>query len=140
MSGTETLVEQPHGPVVDVEVELEPRAEQDVARVAIVGHARIAERADEDRVEFPKVVVAVRRHRHLRVEVVVRAPRQVLEIERPAESLADRGQDLERFGRDVLADAVAWDECNAHADFKSYLSVRGSGFGARRFASKLDHS
>ena len=48
---TETLVEQPHRPVVDVEVELEARAEQDVARVAIVGHARIAKRADEDRVE-----------------------------------------------------------------------------------------
>ena len=48
----EALVEQAHGPVVDVEVELEARAEQDVARVAIVGHARIAQRADEHRVEF----------------------------------------------------------------------------------------
>ena len=47
----EPLVEQPHRPVVDVEIELEARAEQDVARVAVVGHARIAERADEDRVE-----------------------------------------------------------------------------------------
>ena len=59
---TETLVEQADGPVVDVEVELEARAEQDVARVAVVRHARIAERADEDGVERPQVVVAVRRH------------------------------------------------------------------------------
>ena len=50
---TEPLVEQPHRPVVDVEVELEARAEQDVARVAIVGHARIAKRTDEDGVELP---------------------------------------------------------------------------------------
>ena len=48
---TEPLVEELHRPVVDVEVELEARAEQDVARVAVVGRARIAERADEDRVE-----------------------------------------------------------------------------------------
>ncbi len=50
---TEALVEQSHGPVVDVEVELEARAEQDVARVAVVGHARIAERADEHRRRIP---------------------------------------------------------------------------------------
>ena len=60
----EPLVEQLHRPVVDVEIELEARAEQDVARVAVVGHARIAERADEDRVELPRSsVVAVRRNR-----------------------------------------------------------------------------
>ena len=41
-----------HRAVVHVEVELEASAEQDVARVAIVRHARIAERADEDRVEL----------------------------------------------------------------------------------------
>ena len=46
---TEALVEQLHRPVVDVEIELEARAEQDVARVPVVGHARIAQRADEDR-------------------------------------------------------------------------------------------
>ena len=50
----EPLVEQLDRPVVDVEIELEARAEQDVARVAVVGHARIAERADEDRVELPQ--------------------------------------------------------------------------------------
>ena len=50
--------------VVDVEVELEARAEQDVARVPVVGDARIAERADEDRVEARAARVAVRRDRH----------------------------------------------------------------------------
>ena len=84
----QALVEEAHGPVVDVEIELEARAEQDVARVAIVGHARIAERADEDRVELAQQVVAARRHRHVRFEVVVRAPGQVLEVEPPAEPLA----------------------------------------------------
>ena len=138
LEGTQPLVEQPHGPVVDVEVELEARAEQDVARVPVVGHARIAERPDEDRVERAQVVVPVRRHRHLRFEVVVRAPGQVLELERPAESLADRGQDLERFGGDVLADAVAWDECYSHGSFQ--MIPVGSGFdGSASPDSKLSH-
>ena len=65
-------------------------------------------------VELPQVVVAVRRQRHLRLEVVVRAPRQLLDIEAPAEPLADRRQDLESLGGDVLADAVAGDDCDAH--------------------------
>ena len=52
----EPLVEQPDRPVVDVEIELEARAEQDVARVAVVGHARIAERADEDGVELSRSI------------------------------------------------------------------------------------
>ena len=83
---TEPLVEQLDRPVVDVEVELEARAEQDVARVPVVGHARIAERADEDRVELSRsIVVAVGRHGIAGREVVVGAPRQVLEVERPAE-------------------------------------------------------
>ena len=47
----EPLVEQHDRAVVDVEIELEARAEQDVAGVAVVGHAGVAQRADEDRVE-----------------------------------------------------------------------------------------
>ena len=47
--------------MVHVKVELEPRAEQDVARVAVVGHARIAQRTNKHGVEFPQEVVAIRR-------------------------------------------------------------------------------
>ena len=110
----ETLVEEAHRPVVDVEVELEARAEEDVARVAIVGHARIAQRADENRVEPAQEIVAARRHRHAGLQVVVGAPRQVLEVEPPSEPLADRRQHFDGLGGDVLADAVAGDECDAH--------------------------
>ena len=55
----EPRIEQLHRPVVDVEIELEACAEQDVARVAVVGHTRIAERADEDRVELAQHRVTV---------------------------------------------------------------------------------
>ncbi len=37
---TQTLVEQPDRPVVHVQVELEARAEQDVAGMPVVGHTR----------------------------------------------------------------------------------------------------
>ena len=45
--------------MVHVQVELEARAEQDVARMPVVGHTRIAERADEHRIELPEQRVAV---------------------------------------------------------------------------------
>ena len=83
---TEALVEQRDRAVVDVEIELEARAEQDVARVAVVGHARIAQRTDEDRVEPAKQIVAVRRHRDACLEVVVGAPGQAFDVEAAAES------------------------------------------------------
>ena len=47
----EPLVEESRGALVHVEIELEAHPEQDVARVLVAGHARVAERADEDRVE-----------------------------------------------------------------------------------------
>ena len=54
-SGLEAIVEQAHRAVVHVEVELEPRAEQDVAGVPVIRHARIAQRADQDGVEGTEV-------------------------------------------------------------------------------------
>ena len=54
----QSRVEQPHRTIVDVEIELEAGAEQDVARVAVVRHARIAECANKDRVERAQQIVA----------------------------------------------------------------------------------
>ena len=57
-------------------------------------------------------VVAVRRDGDAGLEEVVGAPRQVLELERPPEDLADARQHLHRFGGDVFPDAVAGDDCD----------------------------
>ena len=41
---------------IDVEIELESQTQQDVARMLVAGHARIAQSAEEDRVDIvPKV-------------------------------------------------------------------------------------
>ena len=111
----EPLVEQLHGPVVHVEIELEARAEQDVARVPVVRHARITQRANEHRIELPQQVVAVRRHRLLRFQVVVRTPRQVLELELLAERVPYRLQHFDRFGRNFFTDAVPGDDRYTHS-------------------------
>jgi hypothetical protein len=109
------LVQQLHRPIVDVEVELEPRAEQDVAGVAVVGDPRIAERADEHRVEIvAQHRVAVRRNGDAGLQVVVGAPRQHLELERPPEDVAGGAKNLDRFGGDVDADAVSGNNRYAH--------------------------
>ena len=111
----QAIVEQAHRAVVHVEIELEARAQKNVARVAVVGDARIAQRADEDRLELvAQHLVAVGRQRLAGLQVVIGAPRQVLEIEPASEHLAGRLQHLDRFGGDVLADSVAGNDRNTH--------------------------
>ena len=61
-----------------------------------------------------KQVVAARRDRDLRFEVVVGAPREMLDLEAAAESVADGVDDFQCLGGDVLADAVSGDDCDAH--------------------------
>ena len=111
----QAIVEQAHRPVVDVEIELEARAKQNVARVAVVGDARIAERADEDRVELAQHLVAVGGQRLAGLQVVIGAPRQVLEIETAAERVSDGLQDFDSFRRDVLPDAVSRNDRYTHS-------------------------
>ena len=140
---TEALVQQLHRPVVDIEVQLEARAQQDIARVPVVRNARVAEGADEDRVERPERVVAVRGNRDAGLQVVIRTPRQMLELERPPEPLADGLDDLHSFGSHFPADAVAGND----GDLQGFYGVlQGStGFygvlqGSTRFYEVLQGS
>ena len=82
--------------------------------MTVVGHARIAERADEDRVELAQHLVSVRGKRLAGLQKVIGAPRQMLKVDPPAKDRADRLQHLDGFGGDVLADAVAGDDRNLH--------------------------
>ena len=114
-NGQSRGVEQRHGAIVDVEVELEPDAEQDVPRVAIVGHARIADRADEHRIELvAQHRVPVRRHGHAGLEVVLGAPREFFDNERAPEDVTDAAEHTNRLSDHFLADSVAGDQRDAH--------------------------
>ena len=76
----QALVEQLHRPVVHVEIQLEAGAEQDVARVPVVGHARVAQGTDEDGIELPEGVVAAGGQGDARLEIVIGAPGQVFQV------------------------------------------------------------
>ena len=118
------LVEQLHRAVVDVEVELEARAEQDVARVAVVGHAWIAERADEDGVELAQQIVAVGRDRDAGRKIMVRTPGQ-LSIQTAARTIAGRVDGVHRLSSNFFADAVAGNHCDSH---RLHLTLAAFGF------------
>ena len=108
---TEPRVEQLDRPVVDVEIELEPNAEQDVARVPVVGHAWITERADEDRVEVvAQHRVAVGRHRDAGPQEMIGAPGKGLDLEPVPEDVPHRTHGFDRRRRRLDADAVAGDD------------------------------
>ena len=110
----EPVVEAAHRPVVDVEVELEAGAEQDVGGVLHVGDARVAERPHEDRVVVPREVVEGARGERLPgLQIVVRAPGEEDRLERDPASPADALQDLDGLGGDVHADSVPGN----HGDF-----------------------
>ncbi len=92
---TQSIVEQSHRSIVDVEVELEPGAEQDVARMPVVGYARITKRSDEDGLELlTQPTIAIGRQRFTSGEKVISAPRQVNEIQRLARRRATASRTL----------------------------------------------
>src|SRR5215472_14305194 len=107
-------MEQLDRSIVDVQIELDSRAEQDVARVSVVRHAWIAERSDEDGVEIvPQHRVTVRRDRDSRLEIVIGAPPQHLEVEPAAEDVAHAAEDFESLGGHLHADPVASNDSDA---------------------------
>ena len=74
---------RPHARVL---IEAAPDRQQQAVERDVVLHPRIADRAEEDRVERPQPVERVGRHHPAVLEVVLRAPRKVLPLE--AESRA----------------------------------------------------
>src|SRR5262249_28772886 len=121
---TQPFVEQLDGPVVHVQVELEACPEQDVPCVYVVRHSRIAERADEDRVEvLAKRPVSVGGKRLAGPQIVLGAPRQDVEVELAAENIADTAQYLDGLGRHFDADAVAGDDGYSHRSIASAMPM-----------------
>jgi hypothetical protein len=110
----ELLVEETHGPVVHVEVELEAHPEEDVGGVAVVGDARVAHRAEEDRVEaLRQELEAARRQRLAGLEVAFGTPVERRHTDLAAGGVRDRGERPDRFRYDLDADPVAGDDRDA---------------------------
>ncbi len=101
------------GSQVDIQVEPEAQAEQDVARVLITGHARIAQRAEQDRVMLAQLRHLVRRDRRASAQVALRAEIPFREVEPDVTLRGDVPQHLHRLARDVDADPVTGNHCDA---------------------------
>jgi hypothetical protein len=78
----------------------------------VIGHARIANRAEIDRVELQQLIDAVGIHHAAGLKVVVTAPRDLRELAPEAALLGGKVEDLDAGGNDFFSDAVARDHCN----------------------------
>ena len=115
LQGAEPVVEAADGPVVDVQVELEPGAQEDVRRMLHVGHARVAEGAHEDgRVVAGEVFEGAGRNGLARFQIVVGAPGEMDRLEGKRPPALDRFEHLDGFFRDVHPDPVAGDDGDFH--------------------------
>ena len=109
--GRQTVMEQFNRASVDVQVELEAQAEKNVGGVLIRGHARVAEGAKEDGVEFlPEHLDGAGRERHAVAKIFVGAPIEFDKLDGPLERGAEH---FDSFGDDFFADAVAGNDGNA---------------------------
>jgi hypothetical protein len=77
--------------------------------VLVPRHARIAKRANQNRIERPQCVVPVGRHGDARLQEIISAPGELLEIEATAGA-----QHLQRFLDDLFPDPVAWNDRYFH--------------------------
>ena len=113
-------VEQPYRAEIDVQVELEAQAEQNIPGMLVPGDSRVADRPEEDRVYVVAQVAERRlRERLARREVVIGAVGKALEVESEAVlrgGLLDRP---ERRRDDLGADAVSRDHGDAMVVFHS---------------------
>src|SRR5439155_27064719 len=76
---TQVRVQQDAGPKIDIEIELEPEAEQDIPRVLVSWHARVADGAQENGVNVaPQVSKGGVGEGLARLEIMIRAVRQPL--------------------------------------------------------------
>ena len=105
--------EKAHGAQVDVQVEPAAKVDQQSPHRDVVRHQRrVADRAEIDRVEFAQGLRRVL-GAHLAVLLVpVAVPRERLELEVDAVLRPDRFEDAHALGHDLLAYAVAGDDCD----------------------------
>ena len=83
--------------------------------MAVVRDPRIAERADEDRIELvAQVIDSRRRDGHARLQVVIGAPRQRIDRDPAPEAVRHRPEGFQGLLRDLRANPVPGDDRNIH--------------------------
>src|SRR5437899_3457892 len=107
--GREAIMKKFNGAGVDKKVKLEAQTKQDVCRVLVRWNARVAEGAEEDRIEFGgKHFYGARRKRDAFAKKFNGAPGEFDKLDLSACRPYHSADGLDGFGRNFLADAVAW--------------------------------
>ena len=107
------LVQQLHRPVIDVEVQTEARAQEDVDSVPHVRNARIAEGSHEHRVQGAELLQRLVRQGLACLQVMVRAVGKLLHVESGQSRGLHRLEHFQRLPGHLRADAVAAHHANA---------------------------
>ena len=109
-----TVVEQLDGPGIDVEVQLEAQAQQNVGGMLVRGNARIAKRTKENGVKFiAQHFDSAGRQRDAFAQILVGAPIKFDEFERPIGGGCDGLQDFDGLWGHFGADAVPGNDRDA---------------------------
>ncbi len=95
-----------HRAQVDVEVELEAQAQEHAREILRVGHPRVADRAEQDRVGGLQLLPHLIGDRHAGAQVFVGVDLEVLELQGRARGT----QHLDGLGDDLLPRPVAWND------------------------------
>src|SRR6266852_4667171 len=105
---SEALVKQFDGSGVDIEVQLEAKAQQDIGGMLIRRHAGIAKRAEKDGIEFvAEHFDGARGQRNALAQVLVRAPIQFDKFEWPPSATSHGFQHFDGLRCNLCPDAVA---------------------------------
>ena len=111
---------------VDVEVESEPQSQEDVTRVFVAGHTRVAERAEEYCIHVvPEMFVDIVGKSLAGVEVMARPVRQMLPHHCYSVPLGGGLDDWNSGGDDFGPDAVASDDGDLDAAIQRITFLLG---------------
>ena len=133
--------QQSHRPQVDVLAKPLPEREDQIPRRDVIGDARVADRAEVDRVELLDDGEPVLVHHPAGLQVVVAAPGQLGELAAEVALFRRHVENAHPGRNDFLADAVAGNDCNAISLHGFVNSITSSGeplatrFRTNRFCS-----
>ena len=124
-----------HRPQIDVLLEALAQRQDQLPDRDVIGHARVANRAEKDRLELLELIEPVRIHHPALAAVELAAPRELLHLQDLRRRALD---DLECRGNDLLTDTVTRNDC----DFvhRRILLGGSAGVGARRSGCQFGRS
>ena len=134
---------RPHARVL---IEAAANRQQQAVERDVVLQPRIADGAEEDRVERPQQIQRVGRHHPAVLEVVLRSPRKRLPLEADVHARACRVDRAHRGGRHFVPDAVAGNHRHAirfhrvTIDARIFHQRKPTGSQIARCTSEIDES